>query len=91
MRHSVAREKTAKARPTRSKAKEARVDNVANSREAEARVVAKSNLKGKGDPLKQRFVSSRLCGDEGHWQAGCPQADVDMLQARRRVISLQTS
>ena len=45
-------------------------------------------MKGKGDPLRQRFVSRtqcRLCGEEGHWEEDCPQADVDMLQAKRRV------
>ena len=47
-----------------------------------------SSVKGKGDPLKQRLVSRtqcRLCGEEGHWQEDCPQADVDMPQAKRRV------
>ena len=27
----------------------------------------------------------RLCGEEGHWEEDCPQADVDMPQANRRV------
>ena len=27
----------------------------------------------------------RLCGEEGHWEEDCPQADVDMPQAKRRV------
>ena len=48
----------------------------------------KSSVKGKGDPLKQRLVSRtqcRLCGEEGHWEEDCPQADVDMPQAKRRV------
>ena len=43
----------------------------------------KSNCKSKGDPLQQRLVSRtqrRLCGAED-----CPQADVDMPQAKRRV------
>ena len=45
----------------------------------------KSNVKGKGDPLKQRLVSRtqcRMCGEEGHWEEDCPQADVDMPQAK---------
>ena len=48
----------------------------------------KSSVKGKGDPVKQRLVSRtqcRLCGEEGHWEEDCPQADVDMPQAKRRV------
>ena len=48
----------------------------------------KSSVKRKGDPLKQRFVSRtqcRLCGEEGHWEEDCPQADVDMPLAKRRV------
>ena len=48
----------------------------------------KSNVKGKGDPLKQRLVprtQRRLCGEEGHREEDCPQADVDMPQAKRRV------
>ena len=48
----------------------------------------KSNVKGKEDPLKQRLVSRtqcRMCGEEGHWEENCPQADVDMPQAKRRV------
>ena len=48
----------------------------------------KSSVKGKGDPLKQRLVSRtqcRLCGEEGHWEEDCPQGDVDMPQAKRRV------
>ena len=48
----------------------------------------KSTVKGKGDPLKQRLVSRtqcQLCGEEGHWEEDCPQADVDMPQAKRRV------
>ena len=47
----------------------------------------KSNSKGKGDPLKQRLVSRtqcRMCGEEGHWEEDCPQAHVDMPQAKRR-------
>ena len=27
----------------------------------------------------------RLCGEEGHWEEDCPQADVDIPQAKRRV------
>ena len=53
----------------------------------------KSSVKGKGDPLKQRLVSRtqcRLCGEEGHWEEDCPQADVDMSQARRRVTVSRT-
>ena len=37
--------------------------------------------------MKQRLVSRtqcRMCG-EGHWEEDCPQADVDMPQAKRRV------
>ena len=48
----------------------------------------KSTSKGKGDPLKQRLVSltqCRLCGEEGHWEEGCPRAGVDMPQAKRSV------
>ena len=41
MSHSVAREKTARAPPTRARAKEARVEKVAKAREAKARVVAR--------------------------------------------------
>ena len=26
-----------------------------------------------------------MCGEEGHWEEDCPQADVDMPQAKRRV------
>ena len=54
-----------------------------------ARVVARVNVKGKGDPLKQRLVFSiqgRLCGEEGHWEEDCLRADIDMPQAKRRVI-----
>ena len=60
------------------------MEKVERAREAKARVV----VKGKGDPLKQRLVSRtqcRLCGEEGHWEEDCPQADVDMPQAKRRV------
>ena len=48
----------------------------------------KSNSKSEGDPVKQRLVSRtqcRLCGEEGHWEEDCPQADVDMPHAKRRV------
>ena len=48
----------------------------------------KSSVKGEGDPLKQRLVSRtqcRLCGEEGHCEEDCPQADVDMPQAKRFV------
>ena len=48
----------------------------------------KSNVKGKGDILKQRLLSRtqcRLCGEEGHWEEDCPQADFDMPQAKCRV------
>ena len=59
------------------------------AREAKARVVARATAKVKGDPLKQRLVSRtqcRLCGAEGSdWEEDCPQADVDMPQAKRRV------
>ena len=58
------------------------------TREGKARVVYESNVKGKGDTLKQRLVSRprcRLCGEEGHWEEDCAQADVDMPQANRRV------
>ena len=51
----------------------------------------KSSVKGKGDPLKQRLVSRtqcRLCGEEDHWEEACPQADVDMHQAKCRVTFL---
>ena len=37
--------------------------------------------------MKQRLVSRtqcRLCG-VGHWEEDCPQADVDMPQAKHRV------
>ena len=47
----------------------------------------KSNSKGKGDPLKQRLVSRTqcgMCGEEGHWEEDCPQAHVDMPQAKSR-------
>ena len=60
---------------------------MAKARGAKARVVA-TVLIGKGDPLKQRLVSRtqcRLCGEEGHGEEDCPQADVDMPQAKRRV------
>ena len=43
----------------------------------------KSNVEGKGHPLKQR-LQCRLCG-EGHWEEDCPKADVDVPQAKRRV------
>ena len=49
----------------------------------------KSNVKGQGDPLKQRLVSRtqcRLCSGEVYWEEDCPQADVVMPQAKRRVI-----
>ena len=26
-----------------------------------------------------------MCGEEGHWEEDCPEADVDMPQAKRRV------
>ena len=48
----------------------------------------KSTFKCMGDPLIQRLVcrtQCRLCGEEGHWEEGYPQADVDMPQAKRRV------
>ena len=86
MNHSVARGETAKTPSTRARAKGARVEKEAKAREAKARV--ESSVKGKGDPLKQRLVSRtqcRLCGEEGHWEEDCPQADVDMPQAKRRV------
>ena len=88
MRHSEeAQEKTAKARPTRARAKEARVEKVAKAaREAKARAAARAS-KSMGDPLKQRLVSRtqcRLCGEEGHWEEDCLQADVEMPQAKRR-------
>ena len=40
--------------------------------------------------MKQRLVSRTQCrlgGEEGHWEEDCPQADVDMPQAQRRVTS----
>ena len=49
----------------------------------------KSPVKGKGDPLKTSASclepKCRLCGEEGHWEEDCPQADVDMPQAKRSV------
>ena len=48
----------------------------------------KSTSKDNCDPLKQRLVSRtqcRLCGEEGHWEEDCPQADVDMPQAKCRL------
>ena len=83
-----AREKTGKASPTRARTKVAKVENVAKvATEPKARVVARVTSKGKGDPLKQHLVSRiqcRLCGEESH-EEDCPQADVDMPQAERRV------
>ena len=90
----MSKEKTARAQPTRARAKETRVEKVAKTREAKAKSSGKSNVKGKGDPFQQRLVSRtlcRMCGEEGHWEEDCPQADVDMPQARRRVTFCQTS
>ena len=73
-------------------AKEARVEKVGKSSKSSKGGRGKSNCKsiskGKGDPLKQLLVSRtqcRLCAAEGHWEEDCPQADVDMPQAKRRV------
>ena len=84
-----AREKTAQARPTRARAKEARMEKVAKvARGGRGKSNGKGPSKGKGDPLKQRLVSRtqyRLCGEDGHWEEDCPEADVDMPTAKRRV------
>ena len=79
--------KDAKARPTRARARETRVEKW-QKQGGKGKSSGKSNVTGKGDPLKQRLVSRtqcRMCGEEGHWEADCPQADVDMPQAERRV------
>ena len=58
------------------------------SKGGKGKTSGKGFVKGKGYPLKQRLVSRiqcRLCGEEGHWEEDCPQADVDMPQAKRRV------
>ena len=60
--HSVAREKTAMAPPTRARAKEARVDKVAKKKHkgVKGKSSGKSDVKGKGDLLKQSRVSSPM-------------------------------
>ena len=88
MSHSVSEEETARTTPSRVRAKGTKMEKVAKKKEAKARAVAKRNVKGKGDPLKQRLVSRtqcRLCGRQGHWEEESPHADVDMPQAKRRV------
>ena len=61
MSHSVSKEKTAKAQPTRARAKETRVEKVAKNKGGKGKSSGKSNVKGKGDPLKQRLVSRIQC------------------------------
>ena len=79
-----ARGETAKTPPTRARAKEVRVESGKN-KGAKGKSSGKSNVKRKRDPLQQRLVSRtlcRLCGEEGHWEEDCPQADVNMPQAK---------
>ena len=58
--HSVSKEETARTTPTRVRAKGARMEKVAKTREAKARVVS-SPVRGEGDPVKQRLVSRTHC------------------------------
>ena len=57
---------------------------------ARGRVQARAQGKHKSDrpdPSKQRLetkIHCRLCGEEGHWQADRPNADVDMVPADKR-------
>ena len=52
MSHSVAREKTARAPPTRARAKEARVEKSGKNKGDKGKICGKSSVKGKGDPSK---------------------------------------
>ena len=61
---------------------------MAKTREAKARVAARVTSKVRKTFETAPRVSNpkcRLCGEEGHWEEDCPQADVDMSQAKRRV------
>ena len=72
----------------KGKSKGSKSGKSGKSKGGKAKSSGKSSVKGKGDTLKQRLVSrtqSRLCGEEGHKEEDCPQADVDMPQAKRRV------
>ena len=80
--------KTARAPPTKGKSKGSKSGKSDKSKGGKGKNSGKSNVTGKGDPLKQRLVSRpqcRMCGEEGHWEEDCPQTDVDMPQAKRRV------
>ena len=81
MSHSVAKEETARATPTKVRAKETKMEKVAKNKGGKGKSSGKSPVKDKGDPLKQRLVSRT----QGHCEEDCPHADVDMPQAKRRV------
>ena len=84
--HSEAREETARPTPTQEQGN--KNGKCGKNTGGKGKSSGKSPVKGKGDPLKQRLVSRtqcRLCVEEGHWEEDCPQADVDMPQAKRRV------
>ena len=80
--------KDSKGTTHKGKSKGGKSGQIGKSKGGKGMSRSKSNSKGKGDPLKQRLVSRiqcRSCSEESHWQEDCPQADVDMPQARRRV------
>ena len=87
MSHSESKEETARATPTRVRAKGTKMEKSGKKKGGKGKSSGKRPVKGKGDPLKQRLVSRtqcRLCGEECHWEE-------DMPQAKRRVTFFQTS
>ena len=80
--------KDGKSTTHKGKSKGSKSGTSGKSKGGKGKSSGESSVKGKGDPLKQRLVSRtqcRLCGEEGHREEDCPQADVDMPQAKRRV------
>ena len=72
----------------KSKCKGSRSGKRGKSKGGKGKSSGKGFVKGKGDPLKQRLVSRtlcRVCGEEDLWEEDCPQTDVDMPPAIRRV------
>ena len=77
------REKTANVRPTRARAKEAKVERgVKSSKGGQSKSNDKSTFNRQGCPSETAPRVSNpvsiVCGEEGHWEEDCPQADVDM-------------
>ena len=88
MNHSVAMGRDSKNTTHKGKSKGSKSGKSGKSKGGKGKSNGKGSVQGKGDPLKQRLVSRtqcRFCGEEGHWEEDCPQADVDTPQAKRRV------